>query len=375
MQSNHQNDNWINQALDFCVRRVHENIANLDRFPERTKGNQWVLIEPEKHGWWVGGHWVGLIWLAYAATQDPEFEAAARKWSALLLPRQTDSTTHDLGFLFKLSYIWGYQLTQNETLIFPALRAAETLSWRFNPRGGYFQAWGPLNARPELRGRAIVDTMMNLDLLFWASQQTGDPKFAKMALTHARTVLEYQVRPDFTTSHVIDFDPVTGEFLKQDTHQGLSSDSCWSRGQAWAVYGFGDCFRATGETEFLEAARNLASYALKNNPADFVPYWDYDSPEIPNDVRDSSAAAILASSLLNFSVLETDVINAAKWRESAEVILKSLWENYTSHGTNVPSILIHGTRSKPHGMMDHGLIYGDYYFMEALLSLNGQLVW
>ena len=267
----------------------------------------------------------------------------------------------------------GNELTGDKAFIAPALQAADSLSQRFNPQGGYIQAWGPLDAPPEQRGRAIVDTMMNLDLLFWASQQSGDPKFAEMAEAHARTVIQYQVRPDFSTAHVIDFNPESGDFLKQDTHQGLSPASCWSRGQSWAVYGFGDCFRATGDPLFLETARNLADYALNHLPADRVPYWDYDSPEIPNDVRDSSAASNLAAGLLNLAALETDPDNAAHWHAQAEAILKSLWENYSSRGTAEPSILIHGTRSKPHDLMDHGLVYGDYYFFEALMKITSKI--
>jgi len=360
---------WRHSALDFCVECVRESLAILDRFPERTDGDKWICIEPEEHGWWVGGHWVGQIWLAYAYTQDATLERAAREWSSLLVPRQTDTTTHDLGFLFELSHILGYQLTGDETFISPALQAADSLSQRFNPRGSYLQAWGPLDAPADLRGRAIIDTMMNLDLLFWASQQIGDPKYAQMAEAHARTVIRYQIRPNFSTSHVIDFDPDSGAFLKQDTHQGLSASSCWSRGQAWAVYGFGNCFRAIGDPIYLETARHLADYALTHLSNDFIPYWDYDSPEIPNDVRDSSAASCLASGLLNLAALETHPDNAVRWRSQAETILISLWENYTSRETAEPSILLHGTRSKPHGLMDHGLVYGDYYFLEALLTL------
>jgi unsaturated chondroitin disaccharide hydrolase len=358
---------WADSALEFSVARVRDNWANLQSFPERTQDGRWLCVD---NGGWVGGHWVGLIWLAFAHTKDPALESAARTWAAYLLPRQHDTTTHDLGFLFGLSHVLGHKLTGDESLIAPASQAAESLSQRYNPHGAFFQAWGPLDASAELRGRAIVDTMMNLNLLFWASQQSGDPKFAQMAEAHARTVIQYQVRPDFSTSHVIDFDPENGAFIKQDTHQGLSADSCWSRGQAWAVYGFGDCYRATGEGIFLEAARNLAGYALDHLPSDLVPYWDFDSPDIPNDVRDSSAASILASGLLNLTALETDPERATRWRTRAEAILKSLWERYTSRGTSEPSILIHGTRSKPHDMMDHGLIYGDYYFVEALLNLR-----
>lgn len=347
--------------------RIRRNLAELDSFPELTENGCWRTVE---NGGWVGGHWVGLLWLAFAFTHDPAMDGAARAWAARLAPRQVDTTTHDLGFLFELSHVLGYKLTGDEYLKTPALQAAISLSQRFNPRGKYFQAWGPLDALPELRGRAIVDTMMNLDLLFWASLQTGDPKLAQMAETHARTVMKYQIRPDFSTSHVIDFDPHSGKFLRQETHQGLSGTSCWSRGQSWAIYGFGDCYRATGETVFLETARNLAGYALDNLPDDLVPYWDYDSPEIPNDVRDSSAASILASALLNLAVLETNPENAICWHTQAKAILESLWENYSSRGSPEPSILVHGTRSKPHGLTDHGLIYGDYYFLEALLRLK-----
>jgi len=339
----------------------------LESFPERTDGDQWICVEVD--GWWVGGHWVGLIWLAYACTQDRTLEKAARSWAAKLVPRQFDRTTHDLGFLFELSHVLGYKLTNDQAFIPPAIQAAKTLCLRFNPRGGYFQAWGPLNAPPELRGRAIVDTMMNLKLLFWASRQTGDDEYSRLAEAHARSVLKYQVRLDFSTSHVIDFDPERGEFLKQDTHQGLSATSCWSRGQSWATYGFGDCYRAIGDPEFLDTARKLAEYALKNLPPDLIPYWDYNSPAIPDDVRDSSAASILASALLNLSDLETIPGKASYWQLQAESILKSLWENYSSRGTSIPSILLHGTRSKPHGLVDHGLIYGDYYFFEALVNL------
>jgi unsaturated chondroitin disaccharide hydrolase len=361
--------NWISTALDYSLTQIRDTATHLDGFPERAENGEWICVG--QGGGWVGGHWVGLLWLAYADTQDPFFEDTARTWADYLAPRQFDTTTHDLGFLFELSHVLGSEITNDKTFIPPAIQAAESLSQRFNSRGGYFQAWGSLDAPAELRGRAIIDTMMNLDLLFWASQQTGNPKFSRMAETHARTAMKYQIRPDFSTSHVIDFDPESGTFIKQDTHQGLSADSCWSRGQAWAVYGFGDCYRATGNAVFLETARNLATYALGNLPVDKIPYWDYNSPDIPQDVRDSSAAAILASALLNLAVMENDPQKAEYWQNQAEAILKSLWENYSSRGTSEPSILIHGTRSKPHGLMDHGLIYGDYYFLEALQTLRG----
>jgi unsaturated chondroitin disaccharide hydrolase len=357
---------WAVQALAFSLGRISQNMFRLTDFPEYTCGDRWVLAES---GGWVGGHWVGLLWLAYALTRDRVFEREARTWAARLAPRQYDTTTHDMGFLFELSHVLGANLTGDTSLKAPALQAARTMTLRFNPKGEMFQAWGPLNASAALRGGAIIDTLMNLDMLFWASRETSEPLFAQQAVAHALTCLKRQVRPDFSTSHGADFDPETGQFIKLSTYQGFSPTSCWSRGHSWSVYGFADCYRATGDTTFLSAARSLADYALRRLPADFVPYWDYDSPLIPYDVRDSSAGAILGSGLLHLASLEPDAAQAIRWSGAAESILRSLWDNYTSRETLEPSLLVHATRSKPEGYMDHGLIYADYYFVEGLIRL------
>ena len=249
------------------------------------------------------------------------------------------------------------------------MQAAAILSRRYNPRGQFIQAWGALDASPELRGRTIMDTMMNLELLFWAAEETGDQHYAEIAAAHARTALAYHVRSDGSTSHVCDFDPETGVFIKQDTHQGMSAISCWSRGQAWGVYGFADCYRATGDAAFLNASHRLIEHLWPRLPADLIPFWDYDSPLIPNDVRDSSAASVLASGLLHLASIENDPELVVIWQNRAVSILESLWQTYTSRDTGEASLLLHGTRSKPHNLMDHGLIYGDYYFVEALMRL------
>lgn len=354
-----QND-WVNDALVYTIARTRENAERVTGFPESAKGGVW---EYARNGGWVGGHWVGLLWLAFAQTRDSFFERSARVWAAQLARRQNDTSTHDLGFLFKLSHVLGWQITGDAAFKLPALNAARTLLRRFNDKGQFIRAWGALDSEQH-RGRAIIDTLMNLDLLYWATRETGEVLFAQIATAHAHTALKYQVRKDGSTAHTMDFDPDTGEFIGQGTHQGLSATSCWSRGQAWAVYGFAETYRNTGEVIFLDAARHCATYALQHLPTDRVPYWDYDSPLIPNDVRDSSAAAILAAGL--FVLADSDNTNAVHWRAEAIRILQSLWENYSSRGTNEPSILIHATRSKPHGAMDSGLIYGDFYFMEAL---------
>ena len=357
----------MQEALTYSIECVRKNLPQLTSFPEFTQDGFWHCVDD---GGWVGGHWVGLLWLAFAQTGDDALQQVARQWAARLAPRQHDTTTHDLGFLFELSHVLGWQLTDDASLKTPALMAARTLTRRFNARGKFLPAWGAPDAPDERRGRAIIDTMMNLDLLYWASKETGDPVYARQATQHAQTALAFLVRSDWSTAHVADFNPETGEFLKQDTHQGLSATSCWSRGQSWAIYGFAQTYHHTGNAAFLVAARNLAEYALRRLPPDHIPYWDYDSPLIPDDVRDSSAASILAAALLRLAALEADADMARRWQSAAASVVESLWRNYSSRGTAEPSILLHGTRNKPRGSMDHGLIYGDYYFVEALTLLK-----
>ncbi len=358
---------FVREALAYSVELTRRNLTMISGFPEFACDGKWHCVD---NGGWVGGHWTGLLWLAYAQTSDPALECAAREWTQRLAPRQNDSTTHDLGFLFELSQVLGWTLTGDASFKPPAIQAARTLAQRFNAKGKFIQAWGPVDGTKSQRGRAIIDTAMNLNLLFWASRVTGEGKYADVATAHARTALQRHVRADWSTCHVTDFDPDSGEFFRQDTVQGLSATSCWARGQAWAVYGYASCYRETSQTLFLDAARHLAQYCWRRLPADRVPYWDYDSPLIPNDVRDSSAAAILAAGMLKLAALEPDAPQADSWRAQAIAILESLWSHYSSRGTSEPCILLHGTRSKPEGSMDHGLIYGDYYFVEALTRLT-----
>jgi unsaturated chondroitin disaccharide hydrolase len=353
-------------ALSYSLEKIRTTVSTGIVYPEYTQGNQWVGAVG---GGWTGGHWTGLLWLAYLHTGDDALASAARLWTERLAPRQHDTTTHDLGFLFKLSFVLGAELSGDASLQAPALQAAHTLILRFNPQGRYLQAWGPLDGTAEERGRTIVDAMMNLALLYWAAGETGDQHLADVAAAHARTALKYQIRGDWSTAHVADFDPETGEFIKQATHQGYSATSCWARGQAWAIYGFAQCYQYTGDIDFLNASRSLATYFLNRLPIDKLPYWDFDSPALPDNVRDSSAASITAAALLLLAKIEPDPAKAEFWRAQAIVLLESLWQQCSSRNSIEPSILIHGTRHKPYGFMDQGLIYGDYYFVEALTRL------
>lgn len=363
------NELW-QSALDFCLEKIEHNLATLEYFPDRCPGSEWRLVNKERiPGHWVDGFWVGQLWLAYAYTKDPRLEAAARDWTERVAWLKTTTGTHDLGFIFSLSNVLGGYTTGDDSLFENALIAAETFTRRWNPRGEYLLAWGDICGNSIQRGKINIDLMMNLSLLFWASSYTGDHKYACIAARHARTSRLVLVRPDNSTAQVADFNPDTGAFLRQETHQGISHTTCWSRGQAWGVYGFAEMYRRTGDDVFLYTARRLAEYAITHAPADKVPFWDYNSLDIPDTYRDSSSAAVYAAGLLELADGEPEAGLAKHWHTEAEAILESLWENYSTRGDNIPSILKYGSVSVPHGEANHGLVYGDYYFLEALLRL------
>ena len=360
----------LEQALDYSLQIIKKNMQALAYFPERLENDAWLLVQKDRMpSHWVDGFWTGQLWLAYAHTKDAAFEQAARRWTAELAHLKETTLTHDLGFIFYLSNVLGYRITDDEQLLPDALQAAETFTHRYNPRGEYMQAWGRIDGPPYERGRINIDLMMNMPFFYWATAQTADPKYAQIASRHARTSRHTLVRPDGSISQCADFNPETGGFLRQSTHQGLSHDSCWSRGLAWGLYGFAEAYRWTSDPVFLHTSRRIAEYAIANAPADKVPYWDYDSLDIPNTYRDTSAAAVIAAGLLELADGESDAILAQRWREEATEITLSLWQNYSTRGTTVPAILMQGSRSVPADLMNHSLVYGDYYFVETLIRL------
>lgn len=363
--------NW-NEVIDYSLGIIRRNLETLEDFPESCPGDRWSLVERHRgdRAHWVDGFWTGLLWLAYVHTEDPTFLQGAKEWTERLRWLKTSTATHDLGFIFYLSHVLGGRITGDTSLYEHAVEAARTLIRRYNPRGEYIQAWGDIDGTRKDRGRTNIDVMMNLALLYWASEHTGDPVFAQVATQHARTTRLTLMRRDGSTAHVADFDPESGVWIRSDTYQGFAHDSCWSRGQAWALYGFATCYGATQIPAFLGAARSTAEYTLAHLPEDLVPYWDYDSPDIPNTYRDSSAAAATACGLLELARVEIDRELAARWEEWAGKIVWALWEGYSSRGTSTPALLLHGSRSVPHGKMDHALIYGDYYFFEAVTRLS-----
>ena len=359
----------FDHALTQSIKTTRYNLAALKEFPESFERGAWKPIENERAaGHWVDGFWTGLLWLACAHTGDSALRVGAERWTNRLAHMKTNTGTHDLGFIFYLSHVLAGRLTGETRWFDNAIEAAYTLIQRFNPRGEYLQAWDDDGVR-KWAGRTNIDLMMNLALLYWASERKGDSKLAEIATLHARTSRMALVRGDGSTAHVADFDPDSGLLIRQEQYQGYSHDSCWSRGQAWALYGYATSYRYTGIPAFLTTAQALADYTARQLPEDLVPYWDYNSPHIPDTYRDSSAAAVTVCGLLELAAVASE--NAPRWRDLAQRILISLCENYLIvDAAGQSSILRDGARSVPANYMEHGLIYGDYYFLEALTAFT-----
>mgnify|MGYP001191706817 CR=1 FL=1 len=351
-----------------------------DKLPHATANGKYDFMDD---GFWVGGFWTGLLWLGFEASGDPIYEEAARRSRhrfAKRLYEDRATTDHDLGFLFSLSAVADYKLTGSKEARQTAIDAADALADRFNPRGKFIQAWNVWTPgdpfSEENRGRIIIDCMYNLPLLFWASEETGDEKYRSIAIAQADTCARTIVREDRTTFHTYLFDPVTGEPLRGKTHQGFSDESCWSRGQAWAIGGYAHAYRYTRNPEFLKLAKELSKVFIDRLEEDFVPMWDFvfrGGKE--GEPRDTSAGAIAAASFLEIASLVPEE-ESLYYRSLAERMIESLYENYsTKNEPEQEGLLKEATGHKPAGSnINVSLIYGDYYFAEAVARLLGKTV-
>ncbi len=319
---------------------------------------------------WTSGFFPGSIWLTYELTKDNKWLPLAEKYTESLDSVKYLKWHHDVGFMIGCSYLTGLRATNKPEYKDVIIEAAKSLSTRFRPNAGVIQSWDADKGWQSQRGwkcPVIIDNMMNLELLFEATRFSGDSSFYKIAVTHADVTMKHQFRPDFSCYHVVDFDPETGEVRKRQTAQGYSDESAWARGQAWALYGYTTCYRYTQDKKYLDQAENVYKFIFnnKNLPEDLVPYWDFDAPNIPNEPRDASAAAAIASALYELSTYISD----KGYKETADKIMNSLSsESYRAKvGTNGNFILMHSVGSIPHNSeIDVPLNYADYYFLEAL---------
>jgi unsaturated chondroitin disaccharide hydrolase len=329
---------------------------------------EWQISKAEK---WTSGFFGGSLWYLYEAMPDRGIQALAEKWTVGLSEQKNNvlhpGIGHDIGFIIYNTFGHGYRLTGNQAYKEVILHASTSLASLFNPQVGCTRSWTWGKDRWDFP--VIIDNMMNLEMLFWAAKNGGDRTWYDLAVSHALKTMENHVRSDGSTYQVVDYNSSTGEVIKRIKWQGYSVESTWSRGQAWAIYGFTVAYRETRDRRFLNTAQKLADYFIKYLPEDYIPYWDFQSPDIPNTNRDASAAAIAASSLLELSTLVSQPKEKEKYLQTAKNILITLCSpQYLTKGSNESAILKHSVGSFPHGgEIDVSLIYADYYFIEALL--------
>jgi len=334
------------------------------KLPRSFADGKWQMVFSRD---WTSGFFPGSLWYLYEATGDSFWREAATRYTALLEQEQTNRRTHDVGFMLNCSYGNGYRLTQNPAYREVLLRGAQSLSTRFNPAVGMIRSWD----HGAWKYPVIIDNMMNLELLLWAAKEGAQPRLREVALSHADRTILHHFRPDHSTWHVVDFNPADGAVLKKQTHQGAADDSAWARGQSWGLYGYTMMFRETRKPEYLAQAEKIARFLMNHPrlPADKVPYWDYDAPGIPAAPRDASAAAIMASALIELSQLGTPEFGR-QCLQFARAQLRSLASPayFAKPGENGGFLLKHCVGHLPkNSEVDVPLNYADYYFLEALL--------
>ncbi len=330
---------------------------------------RWAL-RPSCPEEWCSGFYPGLLWYDYENSGDREVLRHAKGYTdevAKIVDKPLFD--HDLGFLIYCSLGNGYRLTGDEGYRQKLLAAADSLSQLYNPAVGTILAW-PRNIDMFGGHNTIMDTMMNLELLFWAAKNGGNPYLHDIAVKHAETTMKHHFRPDYSCYHVAVYNQTTGKFIRGCTHQGYSDASMWARGQSWAIYGYTVVYRETRDKRFLDFARKVTDIYLKRLPEDMVPYWDFDDPRIPEAPRDASAACVVASALLELSGY-VDAETSARYLEASKRMLKSLAsDRYKSNAAN-SSFLNHSTGHHPAGSeIDASIVYADYYYVEALTRLK-----
>jgi hypothetical protein len=355
--------NFVDAANQYKV--LMKNLP-ADKFP-KTYHPDIGQLETSASDWWCSGFYPGTLMNLYTQTKDEALLKEAERMLVLLEKEKNNKNTHDLGFMMYCSFGNANRIAPKGEYKEILLSSAKSLSTRFNPKVGCIKSW---DSKPS-DFIVIIDNMMNLELLFWATKQTSDSSFYNIAVTHARTTMKNHFRSDYSSYHVLNYDPETGAVREKKTAQGYSNESAWARGQAWGLYGFTVMYRETKDKKYLEQANHIAQFLINhpNLPSDKIPYWDFNSPGIPNELRDASAAAIMCSALL-----ELCKYSERKWSKEyfkvAETIIRNLSSAHykASPGTNGGFILKHGVGHMPAKTeIDVPLTYADYYFIEAMI--------
>ena len=369
-------------ALDLLATKILEDETTIGvEFPYVTaESGAWRTLPASQsagysgdawsHGNWFCGFWVGLLVASHLHTGEGRFLALARERMRLVAPRCDDGNTHDIGFIFWSSAVPAHHVTGECWFADLAVRAAERLRARLitTPAGAYLSSWGPLDDR---RGRlsSAIDTMANLPLLYWAADHVDDGSFRLAGEAHAGMTQGAFIRADGSTFHAIEYTE-SGARARGYTFQGHADDSLWSRGQAWAIYGYAATAAATRNGAYLAVAEALGRRYLERLGDHPVPFWDFDDPAIPDAPRDSSAAAIVAAGFLAMARLHPDAETGAAWRGQAHAMLECLCTAYLAREGRQRGLLRHGCYSIPHrDGIDSAVLFGDYYFVEALMGV------
>jgi unsaturated chondroitin disaccharide hydrolase len=377
-------DEEITEALDFCTKQI---FYNLDQFTyEFQKAySEGGFYQPIPNNDWTTGFWTGEIWLAYEFSRDDRLRKAAEIQIDSFLHRinhKIEVDHHDMGFLYSPSCVAGYKLTGSRTGREAAIKAADQLITRYHPVGEFIQAWGAMNEKENYR--LIIDCLLNLPLLYWASEETGDSKYKEIAEKHIQTAIANVIREDYSTWHTFFFDMETGVPDHGATCQGYRDGSAWARGQAWGVYGTALAYKYTKREEYIDIFRNVTRYYLEHLPNDMVPYWDLEFGEGSTEPRDSSSASIVACGMLEMAkYLEKD--EAKYYTDMAKKFMKSLKDNYAVKNFKESNgLVLHSTYSNrsPYNTCNHYGAdecnsWGDYFYMEALTRLqkDWELYW
>jgi len=364
------------KELDYCLKQASKTLANnpADTLFPRSVANRQSNWRYVGYRDWCSGFWPGILWYSYEFSNQEEWKVAADRYSRSLFPL-VDSLPidHDLGFQLYCSVGNAYRLTGDTVYKNILLRAADSLATLYNPKVGTILSWPREVPGVDwpLRHNTIMDNMINLELLFWASKNGGNKKLYDMAVSHATLTMKNQFRPDYTSYHVVVYDTSTGKKVRAITHQGLNDSSMWARGQAWAIYGYTMVYRETKDPQFLDFAQKVTDVYLDRLPKDLIPYWDFNDPAIPNTPRDASAAAVVASGLIELSNYVTDKEKSTLYLDKAIAMLEELSSGrYQSRDVN-DAFLLHSTGHKPNGgEIDASIIYADYYYIEALMRLH-----
>ena len=357
----------VNESPESRAKREKNGWGELTN-PRNSEPDGTLNLVPSKD--WTSGFFPGELWFLYEYTQNNFWKKKAQQHTDILEKEKMNGSTHDMGFKVYCSFGNGYRLTQDEHYKEVLLQSAHTLATRFKPAAGIIRSWDHSAAKWVCP--VIIDNMMNLELLFWATKESKDSTFYRIAVDHAKTTMKHHFRPDFSSYHVIDYDTITGQVLKKNTHQGFADESAWSRGQAWALYGYTMCYRETRLPEFLEQAQNIEKYLFThpNMPEDLIPYWDFDAPGIPDEPRDVSAATVIASALYELSLYDPE--KGERYRSNADKIIENLTKHYRATlKKDNGFLLLHSTGTKPTNTeVDVPIVYADYYFIEALMRKN-----